>query len=126
MRLTGFATPTPASTPEKFPTWEQGVGYKLAGLCGIMTQMMIEREADGRVKEETRNEGGELLMELVRLKLFIKNDFDTIARKHAIAALTEHIAGPPDPQVPNEVAISNLVDHGLKLVAGFIKEKLMN
>ena len=126
MRLTGFATPSPASAPERLQTWEQGLGYKLAGLCSVMTQMMIEREADGQVKEETRNEGGELLMELVRLKLFIKNDFDTIARKHAIAALTEHIAGPPEPQVPNEVAISNLVDHALGLVAGFIKEKLAN
>jgi hypothetical protein len=126
MRLTGFATPAPASASERLQTWEQGLGYKLAALCSAMTQMMIEREADGRVKEETRNEGGELLMELVRLKLFIKNDFDAIARKHAITALTEHIAAPPDPMPPDEAAISNLVDHALKLVAGFIKEKVVN
>jgi hypothetical protein len=128
MRLTGFAAPAPstASAPERFATWEQGVGYKLAGLCSVMTQMMIEREADGRVKEETRNEGGELLIELVRLKLFIKDDFDAIARKHAIEALTEHIAAPPDPMPPDEAAISSLVDHALKLLTSFIKEKVLN
>jgi hypothetical protein len=126
MRLTGYATPAPASAPERLPSWEQGLGYKLAALCSIMSQMMLEREADGQVKEETRNEGGELLIELVRLKLFIKDDFNAVARENAIAALTEHIAAPPDPQVPNEVAISNLVDHALKLVAGFIKEKVAN
>jgi hypothetical protein len=126
MRLTGFATPAPASAPERLPSWEQGLGYKLAGLCSVMTQMMIEREADGQVKEETRNEGGALLIELVRLKLFIGSDFDTIARTHAVTALTEHIAAPPDPQAPNEAAISTLVDHALKLVAGFIREKVLS
>ena len=126
MRLTGFATPSPASAPERLQTWEQGLGYKLAGLCSVMTQMMIEREADGRVSGLTRNEGGALLIELVRLKLYIKDDFDAIARKHAIEALTGHIASPPDPRVPDETMISNLVDHALTLVAGFIREKLMN
>ena len=126
MRVELAHLPSSASATEKFPTWEQGLGRKLAGLCSVMTQMMLEREATGQVNPEMRAEGGELLIQLVQLKLYIKDDFGAIARKHAIEALTEHIAGPPEPQVPNEVAISSLVDHALKLVAGFIKEKLAN
>jgi hypothetical protein len=126
MRLNEFATPAPASNPERFTTWEQDVGYKLAELASVIAQMLLEREADGRVNPETRNEGGELFAQLIPLKLYIKDDFDAIARKHAIEALVAHVAAPPNPMPPDETAISNLVDTALRLLANFIKEKLMN
>ena len=66
-----------------------------------------------------------MFAQLVRLKMHIPG-FDAIARKHAIAALVEHVAAPPDPRVPDENIISNLVDAALKLLANFIKEKVMN
>jgi hypothetical protein len=99
---------------------ERAIGTGVAELAGLVCQGLLERE-NGGLRKETRNEGADLLARLARVKMHHPG-FDAVARKYGVQALVEHVAGPPDPQVPNEVMIGKLVDGTLQLISGIVKK----
>jgi hypothetical protein len=117
-------TVLPSPAAEVYPSWEQDLGHRVAELASILAGGLIERERDGRISQTTKHDGGELLASLASLKMRIGSRFDEVARKYGIQSLCEHIAGPPNPAVPDVELVEKLIGETLKLVSGVLKKCL--
>jgi hypothetical protein len=86
------AITTPAPSPSKAdsaPTLECRVGA-LVAVAGIAIAEALDERRHGALSPRTKQQGGDLICELVRLRQFLIVDlpnFDSIAREHGVAML---------------------------------------
>jgi hypothetical protein len=83
-------TPAPASSKAAItPTLEHRIGA-LVATAGIAIAEALEEYRHGALSSRTRQRGGDLVCELVRLRQFLiagLPNFDRVAREHGVAML---------------------------------------
>jgi len=81
--------PAPSTTKATANTLERHVGALVAA-AGMAIAAALEERRHGALSPTTRQRGGDLICELVRLRLFLivdLPDFDRVARAHGVAML---------------------------------------
>jgi hypothetical protein len=114
-------TSTRKETREIAPSPEEYAGQQLATLAALIGHSLIERES-GPLTAATKLRAGELIAEIIPLKLTFSGDFDRTARQIAVDILCENFR--MNRLTPNEEWLGKLVEQALWLVTWIVKTKL--
>jgi hypothetical protein len=111
-------SPSPSAKPAR--SWlENYIGQTVAGAAAALV-VALDEARDGGVTSGTRQQGGELVAELVRLRNFMvgRFDFETAARTHGPRVLQEACC-----EMSSATATA-LVGEVLKIVASVVRQEL--